>query len=454
MKKLATVVAATAVTLMAAAAAVPATVAGAVGPPSVAWVSHAAILYPAGGTNCARPGYNSIQSAIDNTASGATIHVCAGVPYVEQLQITQPVTIVGAGEATTTIALPASPVNSTTACDAAITAAYAAPQDEISICGVGAVSISGLTVDAQWASGTNIGNLFGILVGGASDLTATKVAVDGGGAFPANGDQSGSFLGQSSIQVGMFGLSGSYGVGTATLNKDSVTNYQKDGITVDGAGSSAVIEHTSVTSTPTAAVAQNGIQIGDGALGVITSSTVSGNECNEPVGCGANAYQAAGLLFYNAAPGTRVTGSTISDNDYGLGYVSGAASEAASATTTISGDHFTGNRYEGVWLDQGMATLSGDSIAANPLTDPVAVGIMVYQYGGQSYASQATASHMNISGESVAVDVNTDGGTPGSAPGDDLPGTFTITHSSEVGNTLPTGDTSPNFLIVALHDIY
>jgi hypothetical protein len=449
MKKLATVVAATAVTLMAAVAAMPATVAGAVGPPSVAWVSHAAILYPAGGTNCARPGYNSIQSAIDNTASGATIHVCAGVPYVEQLQITQPVTIVGAGEATTTIALPSSPANSTTACDAAVTTAYGAPQDEISICGAGAVSISGLTVQPQWAAGTCNDNLYGILVGGESHLTATKVALDGGGAFPANGCQGGV-----AIQVGMAGLSGTYGVGTATLNKDSVTNYQKNGITVDGAGSSAVIEHTSVTTAPNATTAQNGIQVSSGAKGVISNSTVSGDECNLPTVCGINATWAGGVLFYDSGPGSSLTGSTVSNSDYGFYYVSGAANEAASAPTTVTANHFTGDRYAGITLDQGTATLSHDTVTASLVADPGDIGVIVYQYGGQSYASQATASHMNISGESVAVDVNTDGGTPGSAPGDDLPGTFTITHSSEVGNTLPTTDTSPNFLIVALHDIY
>jgi len=446
MRKFVTIVAASAVTLMVGVAAAPATVAGAVGPPSVAWVSHTTPLAAAGGKSCAKPGYNSVQAAINNTASGAVIHVCAGAPYVEQLQITQPVTIKGAGEGTTTIALPASPANSTTACDAAVNTAYGAygtTQDEISICQAGSVSISDLTVQPQWPGSTCNDNLYGIMVAGESNLTAADVAVDGGGAFPINGCQGGV-----AVEVGLTGLSGTYGVGTATLKGDSVTNYQKNGITVDGAGSNALIEHTSVITAPTAATAQNGIQISDGAVGDITHSTISGNECNIPTTCGIDGTQAGGVLLYDSAPGTSVTNSTISGNDYGLYYLSGAASEAASAPTTISHDHFTGDRYSGILLDQGIATLASDSVTANLVSDPGDVGIVLYQYVGQSYASQATATHLQVSGESVAVDVSTDG-----APGD-LPGTFTISHASETGNTVPLENTSTNFNVVASHVTY
>ncbi len=59
--------------------------------------------------------------------------------------------------------------------------------------------------------------------------------------------------------------------GTATLNNDVVSSYQKNGITVDGTGSSAAIGNVTVTGAgETTAIAQNGIQISDGATARIS----------------------------------------------------------------------------------------------------------------------------------------------------------------------------------------
>jgi nitrous oxidase accessory protein NosD len=451
MRRITTLLAALSAALLAGVVVMPAATAGAGGLPSKVWVSNTSPLVPGAGRSCTQPGFSTVQSAIAGVASGGTVEICAGT-YTEQLQITKSVSLKGAGESSTTIALPsADPANSTTACDDAVNTAYGSGgtvQDEISICDAGGVSMSNLTVQPRWASGACNDNLYGIFVAGGSDLTATDVNVDGGGAYPADGCQGGV-----AIEVGLFGLTPTHiGSGTATLKKVTVSGYQKNGITVDGAGSSATLTKDTVTTHPTAATAQNGIQISNGAKSVIKKTTVSGNECNELVEGGDSApYQASGVLLYDAAPGTSITKSTISGNDFGLYYVSGAASEAASSTTTISKDHFTDNRYEGIMLDSGIATLAHDYVTASLSGDPDDIGILVYQYEGQPYASQATATGMHISGQSVAVEVSTDGGTPGSAPGDDLPGTFNISHSAFLtGNSAATNDTSPNFTITGV----
>ena len=76
------------------------------------WVSPAPIA--AADSGCAKPGYNTIQSAINAAPLAATIHICTGT-YVEALAIRQPVSLVAAG--LVTVQLPAAPANSATACD-------------------------------------------------------------------------------------------------------------------------------------------------------------------------------------------------------------------------------------------------------------------------------------------------------------------------------------------------
>jgi pectin methylesterase-like acyl-CoA thioesterase len=58
------------------------------------WVSTAPAVL--GGNSCASPSFNSVQAAVDEAATNATIHVCAGT-YVEQVQITKTVKLVGTG---------------------------------------------------------------------------------------------------------------------------------------------------------------------------------------------------------------------------------------------------------------------------------------------------------------------------------------------------------------------
>jgi hypothetical protein len=110
-------------------------------------------------------------------------------------------------------------------------------------------------------------------------------------------------------------------VGRANLSNINISGYQKNGVTVDGAGSSATVARTTVTGIgPTTQIAQNGIQVSNGASSRISSSTISGDECNVAV-CGANALtqtQSVGVLFFGAASGSSVTNSKINGHDVGV----------------------------------------------------------------------------------------------------------------------------------------
>ncbi len=410
------------------------------------WVSSSPVSSPH--NSCAHPGYNTIQSAITAAGPGATVQVCTG-NYTEQLTITKVVKLNAAnGAGTAKVVLPAAPAVSTTPCDEASLKGLkkieveegnpesdAQPdQDAVSICTSGTVTITGLTFEPKWPP-ICYDSLYGILVGGGGTLKATNMTVDGGGASPINGCQGGI-----SIQVGMAWAS-PVEPGHAKLTEDTVTEYQKNGITVDGQGSTAKISDTTVIGAgATPETAQNGIQVSNGAKGTISSSNISGNEC-DVASCGPNGfenYQATGVLFYGAASGSAVTSTTLKENDIGVYFVSASPTQPTSPEVTISKDVLSKDRYEGVFLDQGDASVKDDAI-----TGPANVGIELVQYAQQAYAPTSSASSDEVEGMTdAAVKVQSD-----KAPGDHA-GSFKITNSALSSNATVVEDESTTFTVV------
>jgi parallel beta helix pectate lyase-like protein len=348
------------------------------------YVSNGSPAAP-GGKSCAQPTYGSIQEAIDSTAS--KINVCPGA-YTEQLKIERAVKLNAvSGVGTATVAMPAAAPDSTASCDASDQI------DEISICTSGTVTLTGVNVEAIVPLETCAGKLDGIFVGGGGTLKASDVAIDGAST---------SLNAYKGCQHGVAALIGSAAapaeVGHATFKKVVVTGYEKNGPTVEESGSTLTMIGSTVTGEgPTPYTAQNGVEVAFGGKGAIRSSTVAANECN--VGsCGATGEQAAGVLFYEAAPGSSVSTSTIEENDSGAYYSSGSTVEPGAPQVTFTRDVFTGNRYEGVDLEEGKAALKSDTINGSGR-----VGIDLYQTGSQQSASESSATGTSIAGQSEAA---------------------------------------------------
>ncbi|HLH14343.1 MAG TPA: hypothetical protein VKV16_06105, partial [Solirubrobacteraceae bacterium] len=303
----------------------------------------------------------------------------------------------------------------------------------------GTVAITDLTVEAHWPAGTCDDNLYGILVAGGATLKASGVDLDGAGAEPINGCQGGV-----GIQVGM-AWTHPVEVGHARLSGDRVSGYQKNGITVDGAGSSARISKVLVTGAGrTDETAQNGIQVSNGALGLIKNSEILDNECAAP-SCGPDPltdYQATGVLFYGAASGSNVMHSEMIGDDIGVYFGSESPVQASSPEVTIGHD-LTAADTEGVVLDQGDASIEETRIAGSGN-----VGVALLQYEGQSYGPDSTATGDKITDQaSAGIKVFTDG-----APGDEA-GSFTISKSQiDRGSEGQVADPSSNFTISLVED--
>ena len=395
---------------------------------STKWVGTAPAV--PGGTSCGAPAYNSVQAAINAATSGSTIHICPGT-YTEQVQISKNLTITG--QNTPTLKLPAVPANSTTPCDTQIPASFQPNQDEVSICGAFKVTMTGITVDASWPAGTCYDSMYGIFVGGGATLTMGTASVVAAGAQPINGCQGGV-----AIQVGTTRTSPAE-VGHLSASKISVSGYQKNGIDIVGAGSTGAISNSFVSGAgPTTAIAQNGIEIADGAAGTLRINTITGHECNVAV-CGPNSLtdtQSAGILLLGAKAGTLVSQQTLTNNDIGIYFLADTNAPApTSFTAKLSTNILTNNRYEGVVLDQGWANMDSNKFSGGN------VGIQALQYAGQTFGGSSVDTRDQLTGQSVAaVQVLSDNDAS------DVAGKFTISYAHFHGGAVL--DNSTNYPII------
>jgi Right handed beta helix region len=223
---------------------------------------------------CPHAKFTHIQDAVDAASPGDEIRVCKGI-YVEQVTIRKALDIDADNGA---ILMPsAMQANTKSLFDAAPIASGVVVAD------TSGVSISGLTID-----GANNGipqcapDLIGISFQNASGVLNHVAVRNFKLAASLNGCQSGT---------GVFVQSGSGGVSRVEIDDCTVHDFQKNGITADEKGTTAVIRRNVVTGEgPTTGAAQNGVQIGFGAAGSILDNVVTNNiwaPCTAMASCAA-----------------------------------------------------------------------------------------------------------------------------------------------------------------------
>ena len=191
-----------------------------------------------------------------------------------------------------------------------------------------AATVTGLTINGPITTNSCASDAFGVL------------AIDGATANLTNDHVTNI---QAAPQAGQAGLGGcQYGVavqvgrkywpvadrssttihdyvGTATITGTTITGYQKNGITVDGPGSSATIHNSQIDGGgPTTLIGRNGIQISRGATGTITANTIKNNQytgTGNASDCGVLTYGGAGDELDNNVV---VNNNTLTNNDIGI----------------------------------------------------------------------------------------------------------------------------------------
>ena len=284
--------------------------------------------------------FPTIQSAIDAAAPGDIVQVLAG-SYTEQLQISKPLTIVGAGMDSTVIRAPSSLKRN--------------KLHETSIVEIfdgAAVSMSRLTVAGPGSGTCKKGALgSGIRVRGEAHLDLSFAAVRDIHDSPF----AGCFHSANGILVG------DVPAPTASLNihHSEVTNYQGAGIVVLGFGSTATITHNTITGPGMAGgVATDGIEFPVGSVGTISHNIVSGNVCPPTdASCGPDwftQFQHAGIVAGGWGPGTVVSSNLVFGNQVGL--LLGESDE-------ISDNRMVDNAFFGLGLFDGTFLIDGAQIS-------------------------------------------------------------------------------------------
>lgn len=284
-----------------------------------------------------QPGeFTTIQQAINQANPGDTIMVDPGT-YAEQLtidtnssgvQLDNLTIIADQGAKGTIVTLPSTVVGTASTAIVEITAAQN-------------VTISNLTITGPGNSGSLIG--YGIEVdgGGSAMIQFNRIAQIENN--PLSGSQNGIAVEVGNSSAGQ--------TGTATVRGNIIEDYQKNGIVVSNAGSSASIKHNLVIGLgPTSLIGQNGIEAVFGADAQMIGNTVIGNLYVPTTN------DSTGILLYS--PGTvTLLGNIVVHNDVGI-----YSFQATGAS--IVGNTASGNVYDGILLN----TTTNSVIQSNTAT--------------------------------------------------------------------------------------
>jgi len=230
----------------------------------------------------------TIQDAINHAEPGETVLVGAGT-YAEQLVITKPLILEGAGSTLTSIKPTIVVANTTSLFSGAPIAAI------VLVDGTTSVAVTDLTVDGSPAglafacSPGYVGIFYRASSGAIQDTHVTNIHHPA-----APGCQA---------VLGIFVQSGNGGPGlnsSVAILQNVVDVYGKNGITANEPGTFVSVTNNIVTGRGPVGLgdaAQNGVQIGFGARGLVSGNTISSN-FYLPAD-----FVACGLLFFHAGGG-------------------------------------------------------------------------------------------------------------------------------------------------------
>ncbi|GIV66444.1 MAG: hypothetical protein KatS3mg047_0837 [Bellilinea sp.] len=268
-------------------------------------------------TNVRRIG-SVIQNEIDNAVEGDTILVKPGT-YEEQIVIEKNLTITGSGD-TTIIQSPTTLVSqfSTTTNNKPI----------ITVKNNAVATLKNLKVDGL-GRGNNwnyrfMGVAFYNAGGTVEDLTITGIQ-----DTPFSGSQHG---------VALYAYNRDGQARTLSVKNSTITDFQKNGITIVGSGLTATVENNTITGkSGTPIIAQNGIQLSSGASGVVKENTVSG------IAYTGSGWTASGILLLDV--GNVTVENNIVTNSQTSIYLYGGSATIINNTIETSKEDVGGASY-------------------------------------------------------------------------------------------------------------
>lgn len=388
--------------------------------------------------------YPTISQAVSSVPPGSTIKICPGA-YAEQVLITENLTLIGVsqnglagatafGANNPTIVSPGNGVmvNANDLYDGTgIAAQIAVVTPSKSIVTPIVVNISNLTIDG----GNNqlqdcSTDLVGIYYQNASG-TVNHVAARNQELSP------GLFGCQQGLAIYAESGYSSGGTSAVTIENSSVHDYDKNGITADGSGTVATITGNYVVGIgATSLIAQNGIQVSDGASGKVTNNTVTDDVYINPDG--GPYYSATGILLYDSGGKSgkpiTISGNTVSNAQGGI--VTYGDTAGTADYNTITGNKVTTSPAAGPYLLDGIDLCSNNNTAtSNTVFNSSGAGVHI-----DSQCTEATGT----SGNNSTVNSNTiNEACAGVLAGNGTGNSETSNITYNVRMTLQTGDSCP-----------
>jgi hypothetical protein len=284
--------------------------------PTVVWVDDNWAGTPCGdlvgGHMFGFDAFATIQDGIDHVG-GSTVNVLAGT-YEEQIEITKPLILKGAGASSTTIKSPAT-----------LTKFFVTGPNNYPIVYVhdaSGVTISDFTVDGAGRGNANyrfIGIGYRNAGGTVSSCTIKDVR-----NTPIDGSQHG---------VGLYAFADDGTARTLDVVANTIYGFQKNGMALSGANLTVLAKGNNVTGAgPVNFIAQNGIQLGINATGVIDSNAVSGFAYTPYT------WTSTGILVYSASGSISVTRNSVLESMVGIWYINSQGTVSSnSVSNTLAG---------------------------------------------------------------------------------------------------------------------
>lgn len=324
-----------------------------------------------GGFGSASAPYQSVQTGVNNTLTGGTVSVAAG-SYTEQVVVGKNMTIQGAGKATTFILSPttlatsfATPGNSNFAVVLAQNAAD--------------IRVRDLTVDGNGKGNTNyrfVGVAFYNAGGKLLDCDVVRVR-----NTPWDGTQHGN---------GVYSYNNTSGPYALEVGGCTVSDFNKGGITLNGAGLTANVHDCTVTGNgATTITAQNGIQVGTSVAAALTNNAVSN------IGYLGTNYVSCGILAFGPGPVT-VTGGSVTNCQFGLyAYdANGSMTGTAIATSFAAGGPLASSYYPAYGVGVYNSSASAPNFSARAEGGPVAARPQASPFDGEDLGAFARTGPM------------------------------------------------------------
>ena len=362
-----------------------------------------------GGCTTASSPCQTITYALAQSADGDTISLARGA-YVEQVEITDSVKIVGAGEGDTTIVAPSTLVANSQAsaqpmppgCTNCLGETYIVDVDDSGPSGeVPTVSMSNLTVAGPGPVQTGGVDCVpsdadvlatGIDVWGGATLHLSRTAVEDIYDRPINGCGTGE-----AISIGSGCLTCSQDTGIVTLSGVKVSAYQQDGVAVRGLDSSLSVLNTNVLNNPNPDTATTGIEIDNSAYANITRATITGNECNDAP-CGP---PVTGQDIYDSTGSTTFTATTATDPaaSWTANYANDTVTAGSSSSIIKSNTTNTLTLTDGDWTNGIPAAGTPFTITSAPILSSL-MGTGIAINGG---APSTKITKVTITGNDAGV---------------------------------------------------